>query len=132
MTISACVTIKRTDEIVEKLKMLGKFRTSDYFEGIIDIDSKDFSVHNSKFEWKEPHLWYQIDEGWYSHYPDGQKTDKVVSLPHGFTVYIEKDKLVFDSPAHWDREHAYQTVEDLKAWIKAVIGDVEIIGSGVG
>jgi hypothetical protein len=138
MTVNACVVIKRTDEIVEKLKRLGTFKkrlgifkTSDYFDGIIVIDSNDFGVHNSKFDWKEPHLWYEVGEETYSHYPEGQKTAKVVSLPHGFEVYIEKDKLVFDSPAHWDKNHARQTVEDLKQWIKSVIGEVEIIESGV-
>jgi hypothetical protein len=131
LTISACVTIKRTDEVVEKLKKLGTFKTSGYFDGIIVIDSKDFGIHNSKFDGKEPHLWYVVGEGTYSHYPEGQKTPKVVSLPHGFEVYIEKDKLVFDSPAHWDREHARQTVEDLKQWIYTVIGKAEIIDSGV-
>ena len=135
MTVNAFLTIKRTPEIVKKLQQLGI--TEKGFadiEKIILISEENFSNHNKKFEGKEPHLWYEIAEGIYSHYPDGSPTSpNIVSHGHGFRAFIEKDKIVFVAPAQWSYEHGEETLEDLKEWIQMNLKEkIEILEESVG
>ena len=135
MTVNAFLTIKRTPEIVRKLERLGITEKGFMdIEKIIQISEEDFSNHNKKFEGKEPHLAYEIGDGIYTHYPDGCPTSqKIVSVGHGFMVWIRKDEIIFVAPAHWDYKHGEETLEDLKEWIRMNLKEkIEIIEESVG
>ena len=140
MTVSAWLHVKRNETIVKKLKELGTVEKgfSD-IEEIISISEESFNVHNKKFKGKEPHLWYKYSEGDYGHYPNGKRhpeitpPPEIVSHGHGFQVWIEKDQLVFISNAHWNIEHAEETIEDLKQWIRENIHEpIEILEAHAG
>ena len=138
MTVSSFLNVKRTSEIVKELEQLGE--TEKGFadvEKVIVISEGSFNNHNRKFKGKQPHLWYAVDNGiytHYTHYPDGSpKSANIVSHGHGFRIWVEKDRITFIAPAHWSVEHGKETLKDLKEWIRLNLKEkVEVLEESVG